>query len=68
MKEGRMSVEFSEEGGECKLPGVLCKYDLLLCGDSEEDMIVVIKKKWFEGRKDWYVRSMWIEGNWSMSV
>ena len=34
---GRMGVIFWEEGGEWRLPGLLCADDLVLCGKLEED-------------------------------
>ena len=43
MKEMKMGMErrevrFQEEGREWRLPGLLYAYDLVLCGESEEDL------------------------------
>ena len=41
MGMGRRGVRFQEEKRECRLPGLLCADDLVLCGDSEEDLKVM---------------------------
>ena len=38
MKMGRKGVRFQEEGREWRLPGLLEADDLVLCGESEEDL------------------------------
>ena len=38
MKMWRMGVRFLEEGKEWRLPGLLHADDLVLCGQSEEDL------------------------------
>ena len=42
MGMGRMGVRFMEEGGECRLPGLLYVDDMVLCGESEEDLKVMV--------------------------
>ena len=38
MGMGSRGVKFMEEGREWRLHGLLCVYDLVLCGESEEDL------------------------------
>ena len=38
----RRGVSFLEDGRECRLPGLLYAEDLALCGESEEDLRVMI--------------------------
>ena len=38
MKMGRREVSFLEDGGEWRLPGFSYADDLVLCGESEEDL------------------------------
>ena len=42
MGMGRRGVRFQEEGREWKLPGLLYADDLVLCGESEEDMWIIV--------------------------
>ena len=42
MGMGRRGVKFQEEGGEWKLSGLLHEDDLVLCGESEEDLIAMV--------------------------
>ena len=39
---GRRGVRFMKEGREWRLPGLLCADDLILCGESEEDLRVMV--------------------------
>ena len=39
---GRMVVRFLEEGREWRLPGLLYAGDLVLCGESEGDLKVIV--------------------------
>ena len=53
---------------------MLCKGDLVLCGEQEENLsddkrfCWSIQKKRSKGRKDWYARSVSIGDNWSLST
>ena len=38
----RRGVKFQEEGLEGRLPGLLYENDLVLCGESEEDLRVIV--------------------------
>ena len=38
MGMGRKDVRFQEEGREGRLPGILYPDDLVLCGESEENL------------------------------
>ena len=38
---GRMGVRFLEDGREWRLSGLLYADDLVLCGDSKEDLVMV---------------------------
>ena len=40
----RMGVRFLEEGREWRLPGLLYANDLVLCGESEEDLKVMVER------------------------
>ena len=40
----RRGVRFLEEGREWRLLGLLYAYDLVLCGGSEEDMRVMVRR------------------------
>ena len=42
MGTGRRGVSFLEAGREWKLPGLLYEDDLVLCGESEEDLRVMV--------------------------
>ena len=42
MGMGRRRVRFLEEGREWRLPGLLYADDLVLCGESEEDLRVIV--------------------------
>ena len=49
MKEGKVGMEimgerFLEEGREWRLPGLLYANDLVLCGESEEDLKVMVER------------------------
>ena len=50
----RRGVGFMEDGSKWRLPGLLYADDLVLCGDSEEDLRAMVG--WFvdkvNGRKD----------------
>ena len=39
---GRRGVRFQEEGREWRLPGLLYADDLVLCGESEEDLRAIV--------------------------
>ena len=39
---GRKGVRFLEDGREVRLPGLLYTDDLVLCGESEEDLRVMV--------------------------
>ena len=39
---GRMGVRFLEEGRELRLPSLLYANDLVLCGESEEYLKVIV--------------------------
>ena len=39
---GRNGVSFLEDGREWRLPGLLYTDDLVLCGESEEDLRVMM--------------------------
>ena len=39
---GRKGVSFLEDGREWRLPGLLYADDLVLCGESEEDLRVMV--------------------------
>ena len=39
---GRRGVIFQEEGREWRLPGFLYADDLVLCGESEEDLRAIL--------------------------
>ena len=41
MGMGRRGVSFLEDGREWRLPGLLYTDDLVLCGESEEDLRVM---------------------------
>ena len=43
MGMGRRGVRFLEEGREWKLPCLLYAYDLVLCGELEEELRVVVE-------------------------
>ena len=45
MGMGRRGVSFLEDGGEWRLPGLLYADNLVLCGESEEDLRVMVG--WF---------------------
>ena len=38
MGMGKRGVRFQEEGGEWRFPGLLHADDIVLCGESEEDL------------------------------
>ena len=40
MRMGRRGVSFLEDGKEWRLPGLLYANDLVLCGESKEDLRV----------------------------
>ena len=42
MGMGRGDVRFQEEGRESRLPGLLYADDLILCGESEEDLRAMV--------------------------
>ena len=42
MRMGRMGVRFLEDGREWKLPGFLYADDLVLCGELEEELRVIV--------------------------
>ena len=42
--EGRMGVKFLNDGGEGRLPCFLYGYDLVLCGESEEDLRAMVER------------------------
>ena len=42
MGMGKRGASFLENGREWRLPGLLYAYDLVLCGDSEEDLRVMV--------------------------
>ena len=44
MEMRRRGVRFQEEGREWRLPGLLYADDLLLCGESEEDLRVMVAR------------------------
>ena len=39
---GRRGMSFLEDGRECRLPSILYVNDLVLCGESEEDLRVMV--------------------------
>ena len=39
---GRRGVRFLEDGGELRLPALLYANDIILCGESEEDLRVMV--------------------------
>ena len=41
---GKREVRFKEEGREWKYYGLLCADDLVLCGESEEDLRAMKKR------------------------
>ena len=41
-RDGRMEVKFLEKGRERKLPGLLYANDLVLCGELEEYLKVMV--------------------------
>ena len=41
---GRRGVRFQEEGREWRLPGLLYADDLVLCGESEEDLGAIVRR------------------------
>ena len=41
---GRRGVRFQEGGREWRLPGFLYADDLVLCGESEEDLRVILER------------------------
>ena len=43
MGMGRMGERFLEEGREWRLPRLLCAEDLILCGESEEDLRAMMR-------------------------
>ena len=47
MGMGRRGVRFLEEGREWRLPGLMYADDLVLCGESEDDLTVRVG--WFVG-------------------
>ena len=42
MRMGRRGVSFLEDGREWRLPGLLYADDLVLCGESEEDLRTMV--------------------------
>ena len=42
MEMGRNGVRLQEEGREWRLPGLLYVDDLVLCGESEEDLRAIV--------------------------
>ena len=50
MGMGRRGVRFKEEGRDWKLPGLLYADDLVLCGESEEEMRAMVGR-FFEMRR-----------------
>ena len=48
--KGRRGVSFMENGREWRLPGLLCADDLILFGESEEDLRVTVEKERTEGQ------------------
>ena len=44
MGMGRKGVSFQEEGREKRLPGFLYADDLVLCGESEEDLRAIVAR------------------------
>ena len=42
MGMGRRGIKFQEEGREWRLPGILYADDLVLCGESEEDLREIV--------------------------
>ena len=40
----QMGIRFLEEGGERKLPGLLFADDLVLCGESKQDLKVMLRR------------------------
>ena len=42
MGVGRRGVKFLKDGREWRLPGLLYKDDLVLCGESEEDLRAMV--------------------------
>ena len=42
MGMGRRGVSFLEDGREFRLPGLLYADDLVICGESEEDLRVMV--------------------------
>ena len=44
MRMGRMGVRFLEDGREWKLPGFLYADDLVLCGELEEELRMVVEQ------------------------
>ena len=44
MGMGRRGLGFQEEGREWRLPGLLYAHDLVLCGESEEDLRAMVER------------------------
>ena len=44
MEMGRRGVRFMEDGTEWRLPGFLYADDLVLCGESEEDLRTMVEQ------------------------
>ena len=42
MGKGRSGVRFMEEGKEWRLPNLLYSDDMVLCGESEEDLMAIV--------------------------
>ena len=44
MEMGRRGIKFLKDGKEWRLPGLLYADDLVLCGESEEDLRVKLER------------------------
>ena len=44
MRMRRRGVRFQEEGRKWRLPGLLYADDLVLCGESEEDLRMMVRR------------------------
>ena len=44
MGMGRRGVSFNEDGREWRLPGLLYADELVLCGELEEDLRVMVRQ------------------------